>query len=393
MTTKPGCGWRRTGSGTLIGVDTPLEIPVDQVDLASWRRILDVRPHASDSARIPGSEPAALADIAAIDAASPHDRILVVCDVGMRSRVGAAALQSAGFLGARSMAGGIEAWRRAGLPLEHTGGLGPDDLERYDRQIKLPGFGVRGQAALGNASVMMVGAGGLGSPVLSYLAGAGIGSLTVIDDDVVAVSNLHRQPVFATKDEGLPKAEAAKRFAEALNPSVAVHAVTTRLAPENATSLLAGADVIIDASDNHPTRHLVNDAAIRLGVPLVTGAVYRYEGRVLTVSPPGPCYRCAFPNEPHDSAATDCSIVGVLGSVVGTIGSMMATAAMSMLIDREGSQGGRLVVFDGTMSEDAGGEGTPAYGLSPPVVPSRTDVPVSQRSLPRRGGRAVRRRW
>lgn len=333
-------------------MDTPLEIAPEDVRLEDWDRVIDVRSHAASAPRIPGSEAVGFWELTSSTTDDAlQTRILVVCDIGMRSRIAAESLRNAGATDVRSLAGGIDAWRRSGRQLTHTKGLSADDLERYDRQIKLPGLGVAGQALLGRSSVVVVGAGGLGSPVLSYLAGAGVGSITIVDDDTVSVSNLHRQPLFQSADAGRPKADLAARFIESLNPSVSVTAIRNRVTSSNAESLFAGADLVIDATDNYSTRYAVNDAAVRAAIPLVTGAVYRFEGQVLTVDPLGPCYRCVFPVEATDAAALDCSIVGVLGPVVGTVGSMMATAAIRTLVDPKSVGGDRLLLFDGLTGE------------------------------------------
>ena len=337
---------------TLPAVDTPLEIAPEDVVLEDWDHVVDIRPHATTAPRIPGSEAVDSGTLTSeTSGVDRQSRVLVVCDVGMRSRIAALALKNAGATDVRSLEGGIDAWRRAGRQLTHTGGLPDDDLDRYDRQIKLPGFGSKAQVALRNSTVVVVGAGGLGSPVVAYLAGAGVGSLVIVDDDDVSVSNLHRQPLFRSSDAGQPKADLAVRFVESLNPSISAVAIHDRITPENAEKLIAGADLVVDASDNYPTRYTVNDASVRAGIPLVTGAVYRFEGQVLTVLPTGPCYRCVFPREATDSADLDCSIVGVLGPVVGTVGSMMATAAIRALTNPGSVNRDVLTVFDGLTLE------------------------------------------
>lgn len=329
-------------------MDTPLEISPEDVSIDDWDHIIDVRPHARSAARIPGSEDVSLDEIVS---AGYVGRVLVVCDIGMRSRLAALALRESGIDGAMSLAGGIDAWRAAGRSLEHTGGLTTVELDRYDRQIKLPGFGVEGQTRLTRARVTLIGAGGLGSPILSYLGGAGVGSITIVDDDEVAISNLHRQPVFSTENAGGSKADLAEAYVERLNPSIDVTAVKSRVDRSTADELIGDADIVIDATDNFPSRYTINDACVRLGVPLVTGAVYRYEGQMLSVAPGGPCYRCAFPSDAGEPEIQDCSIVGVLGSVVGTIGSMMATTALRRLIAGATVDSGVLTVFDGISNE------------------------------------------
>lgn len=224
-----------------------------------------------------------------------------------------------------------------------------DELERYARHIVLPGFGGRGQAALKAARVAVVGAGGLGSPCLLYLAAAGIGRLTIIDDDRVALSNLQRQVLFGTADIGAMKAEAAATRLHALNPHVETVAVPLRLEPDNADALLAGHDLIIDGSDSFATRLLVADAALALAVPLLSGAVGAFDGQVALLRghlPGRPCYRCLVGN-PADDPARNCAATGVLGALTGVIGSLMALAAIRFLSGLEAQDDGRLLLFDG----------------------------------------------
>ncbi len=223
-----------------------------------------------------------------------------------------------------------------------------DELERYARHLVLPEFGGRGQAALARARVAVVGAGGLGSPCLLYLAAAGVGRLTIIDDDAVALSNLQRQVLFETADAGEMKAERAASHLHALNPHVETVAVPLRLDADNVDALLAGHDLIIDGCDSFTTRLLVADSALAAGVPLVSGAVGPFDGQVAVFKghdPALPCYRC-FVGSPEDQPERNCAAVGVLGALTGVIGSLMAMEAIRELSGFSPSSAGRITLFD-----------------------------------------------
>lgn len=228
-----------------------------------------------------------------------------------------------------------------------------NELERYARHLVLPQFGGRGQAALRRARVAVVGAGGLGSPCLLYLAAAGVGRLTIIDDDQVALSNLQRQVLFESADAGAMKAERAATHLHALNPHVETVAVPLRLAADNVDALLAGHDLIIDGCDSFTTRLVVADAALALRVPLVSGAVGPFDGQVAVFKaylggghdPALPCYRC-FVGNPEDQPERNCAAVGVLGALTGVIGSLMAMEAIRELSGFAASSAGRITLFD-----------------------------------------------
>ncbi|WP_164157650.1 HesA/MoeB/ThiF family protein [Sandarakinorhabdus rubra] len=225
-----------------------------------------------------------------------------------------------------------------------------DELERYARHIVLPGFGGAGQAALKRARVAVVGAGGLGSPCLLHLAAAGIGRLTIIDDDTVALSNLQRQVMFGTADVGAPKAEAAAARLHALNPHVETVAVPLRLDGDNVDALLAGHDLVIDGSDSFATRLAVADAALALRVPLVSGAVGPMDGQAALFAghlADAPCYRC-FVGSPEDDPARSCAATGVLGALTGMIGSLMALLAIRQLAGLGAEAAGQILLFDAT---------------------------------------------
>lgn len=223
-----------------------------------------------------------------------------------------------------------------------------DELERYARHLVLPQFGGRGQAALARARVAVIGAGGLGSPCLLYLAAAGVGRLTIIDDDAVALSNLQRQVLFETADAGAMKAERAATHLHALNPHVETVAVPLRLDADNVDALLSGHDLIVDGCDSFTTRLAVADAALALRVPLVSGAVGPFDGQVAVFKghdPALPCYRC-FVGAPQDQPDRNCAAVGVLGALTGVIGSLMALEAIRELSGFAPSSAGRITLFD-----------------------------------------------
>ena len=221
--------------------------------------------------------------------------------------------------------------------------LSAQQLERYSRHIMLDDVGPEGQAKLLDSSVLVVGAGGLGAPVLQYLAAAGVGQLSVVDDDVVERSNLQRQVIHTTDNIGRPKVDSAAEFIAGLNPDITVNRHNTRLRPENVNSLIAGHDVVVDATDNFPTRFLLNDACVLADIPLSHGAVYRFEGQAATFRGGQPCYRCLFPEAPPEGAVPDCSTAGVLGVLPGTIGAIQATEVLKLLLDHGEPLDGLLV--------------------------------------------------
>lgn len=226
----------------------------------------------------------------------------------------------------------------------------PTDAEqvaRYSRQLLLAEVGARGQAALGAAHVVVVGAGGLGAPVLTYLAAAGVGRLVVVDGDVVDATNLHRQVLFTGDDVGRPKPEAARPRLEALDPWGEIETLSEHLTPTNAVGLIAGAQVVIDATDNFAARFLLNDACRLAGVPLVHGGLTRFGGLVTTFVPEGPCYRCFFPRPPETGRIPGCGEEGVLGPAVSVVGSLQALEAIKLIVGaRADALIGRLLVLD-----------------------------------------------
>jgi adenylyltransferase/sulfurtransferase len=232
-------------------------------------------------------------------------------------------------------------------------------LQRYSRQIVMPEIGATGQQRLADASVMVVGAGGLGSPALLYLAGAGVGRLGVVDSDEVELSNLHRQVLHATADVGRPKVASARDHLGALNPDVVVEKYELRLDSRNALELIAGYDIVLDGSDNFPTRYLVNDACVLAGKPLVYGALSRFEGQVgVLAAGTAPCYRCIFPTPPLPGTVPSCAEAGVLGVLTGVVGSLMATEALRLALGGFGVDGSETGLAGGLLVVDLA---TPAF--------------------------------
>lgn len=222
-----------------------------------------------------------------------------------------------------------------------------DERIRYSRHFVLPGFGLEGQRKLKNSTVVVIGAGGLGCPVLSYLAAAGVGSITIIDDDVVSLSNLQRQILFTTDDLNLPKAETAAKKISSLNPTIKVSYIRDRVTNENALSVLAPADVVVDCTDNFPTRYLVNDACVLLDKPLVYGSVFRYEGQVAVFNyNQGVNYRDFYPLPPNPQSVPNCEEGGVLGVLTGIIGSIQANETLKILAGFSEPLSGYVLVFD-----------------------------------------------
>ena len=274
--------------------------------------------------------------------------IVVYCAGGSRSAFATKSLAELGYENVVNLAGGFTDWKRNGYPVETPRSLSADQRARYSRHLLIPEVGEAGQQKLLSSRVLLIGAGGLGSPASLYLAAAGVGTLGIIDADVVDDSNLQRQIVHSTERLGEPKVASAKRTVEALNPDVEVKAYQERLTSENVERILAdGWDVIVDGADNFPTRYLVNDAAVWHDIPLVHGSIYRFEGQVTVFKPhEGPCYRCLFPTPPPPELAPSCAEGGVLGVLPGIIGSLQASEALKLLLGIGETLQGRLLMFD-----------------------------------------------
>jgi molybdopterin/thiamine biosynthesis adenylyltransferase/rhodanese-related sulfurtransferase len=279
--------------------------------------------------------------------------VLLYCAGGSRSAFATKTLEELGYENVVNLAGGYTDWKRNGLPTKLPETLDPQQRARYSRHLLIPEVGVEGQLKLLQSRILLIGAGGLGSPAALYLAAAGVGTLGIVDDDRVDASNLQRQIAHSTERLGEWKADSAKRTLEALNPDVDVLTYKERLTSENVDRILAdGWDVILDGADNFPTRYLVNDASVFHGIPVVHGSIYRFEGQVTVFTPhEGPCYRCLFPQPPPPELAPSCAEGGVLGVLPGIIGSLQANEALKLALGIGDSLSGRLLLFDALAGE------------------------------------------
>lgn len=282
-------------------------------------------------------------------AAPDRNRPLVVyCAVGARSAFATRTLAELGYESVCSLAGGFTEWKRNGYPFELPRALDAAKRARYSRHLLIPEVGEAGQLRLLDSSVLLLGAGGLGSPAALYLAAAGVGRIGIIDPDVVDESNLQRQVLHTTASLGEPKVLSAKKTLEALNPDVQVVPYQERLDTDNADRILsAGWDVIVDGADNFPTRYLVNDASVWHGIPVVHGSIFRFHGQVTVFKPgDGPCYRCLFPEPPPPELAPSCAEGGVLGVLPGIVGSLQANEALKLLLGIGDPLVGRSLLFE-----------------------------------------------
>jgi sulfur-carrier protein adenylyltransferase/sulfurtransferase len=273
--------------------------------------------------------------------------VVLYCASGTRSVLAARSLAELGYRRVSSLAGGFTGWKRAGLPWEQPISLRPDQETRYSRHTLLPEVGIAGQLKLLGAKVLCIGAGGLGSPSSMYLAAAGIGTIGVIDDDIVDASNLQRQILHGTDRVGVAKVDSAETTLRGLNPDVKVDKHRTRITSDNAVALIAPYDVVIDGADNFATRYLVNDVALRLGKPVIHASIFRFEGQITVFPANGsPCYRCLFPQPPPAEDAPSCAEAGVLGVLPGIMGVLQATEAIKLVLGLGETLAGRLLCYD-----------------------------------------------
>jgi molybdopterin/thiamine biosynthesis adenylyltransferase len=245
------------------------------------------------------------------------------------------------------MTGGFTLWKDRGYEVELPRSMSSEQRDRYSRHLLLPEVGMEGQQKLLDAKVLLLGAGGLGSPTALYLAAAGVGTLGIVDDDVVDVSNLQRQVIHTTDRVGMPKVESAELTVTALNPDVKVVQHRLRLGPENIMEILPDYDIVVDGLDNFPTRYLLNDASVRLRIPVVSAAILGFEGQLSVFKPyAGPCYRCLFRTPPPAELAPSCGANGVLGVLPGTMGLLQATEVIKLILDVGNPAIGRLLMYD-----------------------------------------------
>jgi molybdopterin/thiamine biosynthesis adenylyltransferase/rhodanese-related sulfurtransferase len=313
--------------------------------------LIDTRePHEFQEARIEGGKlvpPGLLRDEIAAAAPDKAARTILYCRSGNRSYKAAEQMEALGYTDVASMAGGILLWQEQGLPVVATEGMSAEQRDRYSRHTLLPEVGVEGQLKMLNAKVLLLGAGGLGAPTALYLAAAGIGTIGLVDDDVVDASNLQRQVIHNTERIGVPKTESARLTIEALNPDVKVIEHRMRLSAENILGILEDYDVIVDGADNFPTRYLLNDASVRLRKPVVSASILSFDGQISTFIPfEGPCYRCLYPTPPPAELAPSCSANGVLGVMAGTMGTLQANEVLKLVIGIGEPLVGRLLLYE-----------------------------------------------
>jgi sulfur-carrier protein adenylyltransferase/sulfurtransferase len=285
-----------------------------------------------------------------IEGAAPDrsQRVVLYCASGNRSALAARTLrEDLGYEHVESLTGGITLWKDRGYSVEIPRAMSKEQRERYSRHLLVPEIGLEGQTRLLDAKVLLLGAGGLGAPTALYLAAAGVGTLGIVDDDVVDLSNLQRQVIHTTDGIGTPKVDSAERAVKALNPDVNVVKYQTRLGASNIMEIIDGYDVIVDGVDNFPTRYLLNDATVRLGIPVVSASILGFDGQLSVFKPyDGPCYRCLYPVPPPAELAPSCGANGVLGVLPGTMGLLQATEVIKLVTGAGEPLVGRLLLYE-----------------------------------------------
>jgi len=323
----------------------------DELRAESGTVVLDVRePDEYEQGAIPGSIHIPRGNLESnIENRVPHKAtpIVVICAAGHRSAFATKTLGELGYTEAVSVAGGFNRWKDEGREWRAPRVLSPDQRNRYSRHLLLPEVGEEGQLKLLDAKVLLLGAGGLGSPAALYLAAAGVGTIGIIDMDVVDDSNLQRQILHNMDRIGERKVDSAKKTLTALNPDVNVVTHDTRLGADNVVQLLSEYDIVVDGADNFPSRYLLNDASLKTGTPVVHGSIFRFEGQITVFKPhDGPCYRCFIPEPPPPEMAPSCAEAGVLGVLPGIVGSIQALEAIKLILDLGDSLSGRLLAYD-----------------------------------------------
>ncbi|MFL5756989.1 MAG: molybdopterin-synthase adenylyltransferase MoeB [Chloroflexota bacterium] len=318
---------------------------------ANAATLVDVREDSEwDQGHVPGAVHISKSYIEQqIEAAVPNRDAPVVlyCAGGVRSLFAAQTLRDMGYSDVASMKGGFQAWKGQGLPWQQPTRLSQEQKNRYSRHLLIPEVGIEGQAKLLDSKVLLIGAGGLGSPAALYLAAAGVGTIGLVDFDVVDLSNLQRQILHTTDRVGQKKIESARTAITALNPDVNVVGHEEMLVADNVERIIAGYDVVLDGTDTFETRYILNDAAVAAGIPVVHASVFRFEGQLTTFVPrEGPCYRCLYPTPPPPELAPGCSVAGVLGVVPGIMGMLQANEVLKVLLGIGDTLAGRLVLFD-----------------------------------------------
>jgi molybdopterin/thiamine biosynthesis adenylyltransferase/rhodanese-related sulfurtransferase len=314
--------------------------------------VVDVRePEEWGAGHIPGAKHVPKSYLETrIEGAVPDrsQHVILYCQSGNRSAWAARTLiEDLGYENVESMTGGITLWKDRGYEVEVPRTLTAEQRERYSRHLLLPEVGPEGQQKLLDAKVLLLGAGGLGSPAALYLAAAGVGTLGIVDNDEVDLSNLQRQVIHSSERIGVPKVDSAEQTINALNPDVKVEKHAVRLGPENIMEILPGYDIVVDGLDNFPTRYLLNDASVRLKIPVVSAAILGFEGQLSVFKPyDGPCYRCLFPVPPPAELAPSCGANGVLGVLPGTMGLLQATEVIKLILGEGDPLIGRLLMYD-----------------------------------------------
>ncbi len=315
--------------------------------------LVDVRESTEwDAGHIPGAKHVPRGYLESrIEGAAGADRsqeIVLYCASGQRSALAAHTLkEQLGYENVKSMTGGITLWKDRGYKVEVPRALSAEQRERYSRHLLVPEIGLEGQTKLLDAKVLLLGAGGLGSPTALYLAAAGVGTLGVVDDDDVDLSNLQRQVIHTTDRIGTPKVDSAETSIKAINPDVDVVKYRTRLDASNIMEIIEGYDVIVDGVDNFPTRYLLNDATVRLDIPVVSASILGFDGQLSVFKPhDGPCYRCLYPVPPPAELAPSCGANGVLGVLPGTMGLLQATEVVKLITGAGEPLVGRLLLYE-----------------------------------------------
>jgi sulfur-carrier protein adenylyltransferase/sulfurtransferase len=334
------------------------EVTPQDVDAlpAGAATVVDVREASEwEQGHVPGARHVSKSYIEQqIEAAAPDRNapVILYCAGGVRSLFAAQTLAEMGYTDVASMSGGFQAWKGAGLEFVTPVVLTAEQKQRYSRHLLIPEVGAEGQAKLLGSKALLIGAGGLGSPASLYLAAAGVGTIGIVDFDIVDVSNLQRQIVHTTDRVGERKVESARKSINALNPEIKVVAHEEMLVAENVERIIAGYDVILDGTDTFETRYILNDAAVAANIPVVHASVFRFEGQLTTFVPfEGPCYRCLYPTPPPPELAPGCSVAGVLGVVPGILGMLQANEALKVLLGIGTTLSGRLLLFDALETE------------------------------------------
>ena len=284
-----------------------------------------------------------------IDGAVPDrsQHVVLYCASGQRSALAAKTLEELGYENVESMTGGFTLWKDRGFEFDVPRNLSAEQRERYSRHMLVPEIGPEGQQKLLDAKVLLLGAGGLGSPTALYLSAAGVGTIGIVDDDVVDLSNLQRQVIHTTDRIGTPKVDSAQATMNAINPDVNVVKYETRLDSSNIMEIIEGYDVIVDGVDNFPTRYLLNDASVRLKIPVVSASILGFDGQLSVFAPyEGPCYRCLYPVPPPAELAPSCGANGVLGVLPGTMGLLQATEVVKLIVGAGEPLIGRLLLYE-----------------------------------------------